>query len=53
MPTVVPKLDEPVWGTQKRWEINRSNENKRIEWCSSHYEATRTMFRGGAENGSP
>jgi hypothetical protein len=37
MPGITPKLGEPVWGSQKRWEIIRSNENRRIDWCAGHY----------------
>lgn len=38
MPLVEPKLDEPVWGTQARWEEARDNENERITWCAKHYD---------------
>lgn len=37
MAGVVPKLNEPVWGTQARWNIILSNENQRIEWCDKFY----------------
>lgn len=42
MPAVVPKLDEPIDGTQKRWEIVRAHENARIEWCAN-------VFYGGLQ----
>lgn len=37
MPTVVPKLGEPIYGTQKRWEYTREAENKSRAWCSNFY----------------
>lgn len=36
MPIVVPKLGEPVYITQMRWEIVREQENKRNAWCIAH-----------------
>ena len=38
MPRVIPKLHEPVWGTQMRWQVVADNENKRILWCAEHYD---------------
>ena len=40
MPKVLPKLDETVWGTQKRWEIVHEQENKRVAWCAAQYDET-------------
>lgn len=47
MPTVEPKLDEPVWGTQRRWEITRDNENKRVDWCADFYGRVQKGARSG------
>ncbi|MBY2932511.1 hypothetical protein [Rhizobium leguminosarum] len=49
MPKVEPKLDEPIYGTQKRWEIVRENENDRIEWCASHYDKLQKARRAGGQ----
>ncbi|MCX5516254.1 hypothetical protein C3941_19885 [Kaistia algarum] len=35
MPSVQPKLGEPVYITQLRWEIVREQENKRNAWCAA------------------
>lgn len=35
MPGVRPKLGEPVYITQLRWEIVREQENKRDAWCAA------------------
>lgn len=37
MTGVTPKLEEPVWGTQSRWNIVLSNENRRIDYCAKFY----------------
>lgn len=48
MPKVEPKLDEPIYGSQKRWEIVRENENDRIDWCASHYDGVqKSRLAGG------
>jgi hypothetical protein len=47
MGTVIPKLSEPVWGPQERWEILQENENKRIEWCANHVDQWAAAARGG------
>lgn len=44
MPTVIPKLDEPVWGSQRRWEITRENDIKRDAWCADFYGSVRAEF---------
>lgn len=47
MPKVLPKLDEPVWGTQKRWEVVHDQENKRVAWCAAHYDEMSVEMAGG------
>lgn len=44
MPGVVPKVGEPVWGTQARWDVVRDQENTRIDWCSKHYDGLSNDF---------
>lgn len=48
---VRPKLGEPVWGTQRRWEIVVANGNEKIDWCSQYYESVAQSLRGGAKEG--
>ena len=38
MPAVTPKIGEKARWAQRRWEITRDNENKRVEWCAAHYD---------------
>ncbi len=49
MPEVIPKLNEPVWGPQERWQVVRENENKRIEWCAGHYGQVQQSRRSGGK----
>jgi hypothetical protein len=49
MPKVDPKLDEPIYGSQKRWEIVRENENDRIDWCADHYDGVQKSRRAGGQ----
>lgn len=37
---VVPKLNEPVYGPQERWNIVADNDDKRKDWCARWYDAT-------------
>lgn len=46
MPIVKPALQEPVWGSQARWEIVRKHENDRIEFCAKWYGTTASNARG-------
>lgn len=45
---VVPKLGEPVWGTQKRWEIVMENGNDKIDWCAGYYDEVAASVRNAA-----
>lgn len=46
MPKAIPKLDEPVWGTQARWEVLHEQENKRVAWCAANYDETAAAIAG-------
>nr|WP_321445690.1 hypothetical protein [uncultured Cohaesibacter sp.] len=46
MAKAILEKGEPVWATQRRWEILREHENKRIQWCADHYAKIQKDYGG-------